>query len=157
MRKMIRRLKACWWEDKGRRELLLYVFFGVLTTVVNYVAYWMLTAALGLRAEGADEVGKVAVNVVAWVLSVAFAYGTNRKYVFQSKAEGRQALLREIGLFVSARLLSLVLFDVLGMYICMTVFAMNDLIAKLLLNVLVVIFNYVASKLVVFQKTKRRE
>ena len=154
---LIEKIKRTWWEDKGHRELLLYAVFGVLTTVVNYAAYWLLTLVFNLRTEGASEIALIAVNVIAWVLAVAFAYVTNRKYVFESRATGKQAILREMGLFVSARLVSLLLFDMLGMYLCITLFSMNDLLAKLLLNVLVVIFNYIASKLMVFKKTKTEE
>lgn len=150
VKKLLNRLK----EDQRFREVVMYLLFGVLTTVVNYGVYWLLTLVFGLRSGEGNDIAMTAVNVVAWALSVAFAYVTNRKYVFESKATGRNNILREMGLFVSARLASLVLFDVLGFQLCISLLKMNDLVAKLLLNVLVVLFNYVASKLVVFKKKK---
>ena len=127
------------------REITNYLFFGVLTTVVNYVTYLVMSPFFVLTTVP---------TVVAWVLSVLFAYLTNRKYVFCSHSTGRDAL-KEAGGFVTARVMSGVL-DVAIMWVFADCIGFNDLVIKLLSNVVVVVFNYVASKLVVFGKKKSR-
>ena len=127
------------------REIINYLFFGVLTTVVNYVTYLVMSPVFVLTTVP---------TVVAWVLSVLFAYLTNRKYVFCSHSTGRDAL-KEAGGFVTARVMSGVL-DVAIMWVFADCIGFNDLVIKLLSNVVVVVFNYVASKLVVFGKKKSR-
>lgn len=127
------------------REIINYLFFGVLTTVVNYVTYLVMSPFFVLTTVP---------TVVAWVLSVLFAYLTNRKYVFCSHSTGREAL-KEAGGFVTARVMSGVL-DVAIMWVFADCIGFNDLVIKLLSNVVVVVFNYVASKLVVFGKKKSR-
>lgn len=127
------------------REVINYLFFGVLTTVVNYVTYLVMSPFFVLTTVP---------TVVAWVLSVLFAYLTNRKYVFCSHSTGRDAL-KEAGGFVTARVMSGVL-DVAIMWVFADCIGFNDLVIKLLSNVVVVVFNYVASKLVVFGKKKSR-
>ena len=124
------------------REILSYLIFGVLTTLVNYVSYLLLAPFF--------KVSFIPVTI-AWILSVLFAYFTNRKYVFQSKASGKKALLFEILSFFGARLLSLGL-DLGIMAVFADWLSFNDKIVKLVSNVFVVIFNYVASKLVIFRK-----
>lgn len=129
---------------KKYRELLLYLIFGVLTTLVNYGVWWILAPFF--------KASTVPV-AVAWVLSVLFAYGTNRKFVFESKVTGGRALLLEISSFFAARALSGVL-DLCFMWIFADWLRFDGRIVKLVSNVFVVIFNYVASKLVIFRKKK---
>lgn len=152
---MIDKLKALIKDRESLREPLTYVFFGVLTTLVNWVLYWLITEALGLKGYPEGSAGyhaiATAANVVAWILAVLFAFYTNKRYVFKSRQK-QQGARREFMLFVSARLLSLVLFDLLLFNLCLLM--MNDKVAKLLMNVLVVIFNYFASKLVIFRKDR---
>ncbi len=124
------------------RELLSYLVFGVLTTVVNYVVY--------LLAAPFFETATVP-TAIAWIFAVVFAYVTNRKYVFRSKASGTAAVAREAAAFFGARLLSGIL-DVAFMWLTADLLHWNDKIMKLVSNVFVMIFNYVASKLVIFRK-----
>ena len=90
-------------------------------------------------------------NILAWVLSVAFAFWANKKYVFRSPDWTREVLRREVPGFVTARLLSLG-FDVVFVEGCVLLLGMNHLIAKLLSNVIVVILNYFASKFWIFRR-----
>ena len=90
-------------------------------------------------------------TVIAWVLAVLFAYVTNRKWVFHSKAVTRQEIVREGISFYLCRLGTGVL-DWLGMYVMVDVLHWNDLIVKIAVNIIVIILNYVASKLIVFRK-----
>lgn len=125
------------------RSLLLYGFFGVLTTLVNLLSYRVAEAWMHLPT--------VAATCLAWALSVAFAYMTNRRWVFQSKENSPRGILREIGSFVACRLLSGLL-DVAIMYVCVDLLHLNSMLIKLLSNVLVIIVNYIASKLLVFRR-----
>ncbi len=127
------------------REFLSYVFFGVLTTVVNYVSYLLLAPLFSTTTIP---------TAIAWALSVIFAYVTNRIFVFRSQARGFRALAWEILTFFGARLLSGVL-DVGIMWIFADRLKLNDKVVKLASNVFVVIFNYVASKLVIFRKGRK--
>jgi putative flippase GtrA len=126
------------------REVLLYLIFGVLTTAVNYAAYILFTRAAALPL--------VAANLLAWVLAVAFAYATNRRWVFASKTTGAAALV-EAGAFVAARIFSGVV-DTVCMVLLVEWLHVHDMLAKILVNVLVIAINYVLSKLVIFRKKK---
>lgn len=141
-------VKGGWNMEKIRelckkyRELISYLIFGVLTTVVNYVVY-LIAAPFFSTA--------TIPTAIAWIFAVVFAYVTNRKYVFHSKATGAAALAAEIGSFFGARLLSGLL-DVGFMWVTADKLGLNDKIMKLVANVFVVVFNYIASKLVIFRK-----
>ena len=127
------------------RETVAYLIFGVLTTLVNVAAFALLCDVC--------RIPELISNVIAWAISVAFAYVTNRGIVFRSNARGLGPLLREIGLFVGARVLSLGL-DEAGMAICLYVLHWHKMVAKIFMNILVVIFNYIASKLLIFRSNK---
>lgn len=149
------------FNDKARmREVILYLVFGALTTLVNLAVYGGLVLAvpssqvlLGTGAKGSLSIYWYQVaSVIAWIAAVSFAYGTNKVFVFQSRHLHGLALLKEAAAFFGARVLSLLLFDLAGLTLCVQAFHMGDFAAKLLMNVLVIIFNYVASKLVIFRK-----
>lgn len=124
------------------REQLLYVLFGGLTTLVNIVAYYLCATPLGL--------GTVPSTGIAWVLSVLFAYVTNRRWVFESHARGTSAIAREMGAFFLCRLLS-GLMDMAIMYVFVDMLRFDGMVVKVASNVLVIIVNYVASKLLIFR------
>lgn len=153
----MKKIKGLLQDKEKMRELIVYVFFGVLTTVVNWVIYTLLTTVLGMTSypEGSASyvlIGNAA-NAVAWIVSVLFAFFTNKRYVFKSEKTRENGAWKEFGLFVSARVLSYLLFD-LGLY-TLCLFFLPHQVDKLLMNVLVVIFNYVASKLVIFKKKEK--
>lgn len=125
------------------RALILYVIFGGLTTLVNIASFYVLERMLGVPT--------VPATCVAWVLSVLFAYVTNRRWVFESKENSRRGILREMGSFFLFRLLS-GLMDVGIMYVCVDLLGWNSMVVKVASNVLVIIVNYVASKLVIFRQ-----
>ncbi|MGI6260609.1 MAG: GtrA family protein [Acutalibacteraceae bacterium] len=128
-------------------ETISYLFFGILTTVVNIVIHWILSEKCGINP--------MVSNSIAWVGAVAFAYATNRRYVFKSRTTGA-ALWREIGLFLAARLLSLGV-DEGGMALCLYVLHMDNMLSKVLMNVIVVILNYFASKWMIFGRKESRQ
>lgn len=131
------------WYNKTK-EILWYGFFGVLTTLVNIVSFYLL-----------DKTGmNVYVNnFCAWFLSVAFAFITNKLYVFNSKSLEKSTIIKEIVSFFFFRILSLGI-DMLGMYIFISLININKMIAKIIMNIIVIIANYVFSKLFIFKKKK---
>ena len=132
-------------------EAIAYLIFGVLTTLVNWAVYFGLTALLVKGEGGQDALWLNLSNAVAWVLSVLFAYVTNKRYVFKSTAK-HAAAGRELLLFFTARLGSYFLFDV-GLYnLLVVVFSLHHAPVKIVANVCVVAFNYVASKWGILKK-----
>lgn len=153
---MINRIRELFRKNDRLRELASYVFFGGLTTLVNWLSYFLLTQWLGLRGltEGTVQYHTIATvaNSLAWLISVVFAFITNKRYVFESK-EKRAGAWREFLLFVGARGLSYLLFDLLLFNLLLSF--MGDLPTKLITNLLVILFNYFASKWVIFRKSKK--
>ena len=125
------------------KELILYGFFGGLTTLCNFVVYYISAHVLSI-----DE---LSATVIAFIVSVLFAFFTNRQYVFQSKATGMKQITLELTKFFGSRLFSGGL-DLLLMYIFVTLLNYNDMVVKLLSNVIVIILNYIFSKVFVFRK-----
>ena len=132
---------------KKYEEIINYLIVGVLTTIVSLSSYYILVFTI-LNPNNPLEL-QIA-NVISWICAVTFAYITNRKYVFKSK---NQKKLKEIVSFTSSRIITLLL-DMLIMFITVTIFKINDKIAKLIIQVVVTITNYVLSKLIVFKKEK---
>ena len=124
-------------------ELVAYLFAGVATTVVNYVVYFAATRWLGM--------GVMAGTWTAWVLAVAFGYVVNKAFVFRTHCENMRALVKEAFSFVTMRLVSLGMETVL-MFVTVELLGLNDLVMKLLTNILVIIANYVFSKMFIFKK-----
>ena len=128
-------------------EIISYLIFGVLTTVVSVVTYlFFANIIFSVKTDLTIQ----ASNVLSWICVVTFAYLTNRKYVFKSKTTGRKQI-KEAGNFVLARVFSL-LVDMGMMYILFSIIHMDDTIAKIIVQVVVVILNYVLSKIIVFKK-----
>ncbi|MBE5936190.1 MAG: GtrA family protein [Lachnospiraceae bacterium] len=136
-------------EELINKETIMYLVFGVLTTVVNFVSYCIL-AYISIFPKSINTV----VNTwIAWLISVVFAYLTNRKWVFESKATGIKAIIKEIVAFFACRIATGAM-DAVIMFVFVDKIYLNDKIIKLASNVLVVILNYVGSKLFVFKKGK---
>ena len=154
------KLKALLKDKEKMRELISYLVFGVLTTVVSWGVYYVWRQAFGMTTYPTDSAAYTLIatsgQVVSFVLAVLFAFVTNKKYVFKSEKTAETGLWKEFALFVSARIMAWVLFD-LALFNLLLLFTKNsiadaDLWLKLLMNVLVVIFNYVASKWIIFKK-----
>ncbi len=129
------------------KEIINYLVFGGLATVVNFVTYFIVARLMGI-----DEVLS---SGISWFFSVLFAYITNKLFVFESKTEGIKAILIEMGSFFLARIVSGILCDVGTFAIMVKVFNINDLFAKIVTQVMVVIVNYVFSKLIIFRKKNK--
>ncbi len=124
-------------------DVLAYLFFGVLTTAVNYLVYLPCYNLLGLSAAVS--------NAIAWVAAVAFAYLTNKPFVFKSRDWSRKTVLPELTRFVGCRVGS-GLAETAILLVAVDWLQWNGNLWKLLTSVLVVVLNYVASKLLVFRK-----
>ena len=129
-------------------EIIRYLIVGVLTTVVSLAAYYVCVLTF-LNPQSALQL-QVA-NVLSWIAAVTFAYITSRIYVFQSK---RKDWLREAAAFYSSRLLTLFM-DMAIMFVMVTLCGMNDKLAKLVVQVVVTVANYIFSKLIVFRVSKK--
>ncbi len=157
------------------REIIMYLIFGVLTTVVGFGTYFLIMAGaehlLGLPMDNETSGTYIAVYMVAqviqWVAAVLFAFFTNRKWVFTEADKSKGSFLRQLILFAGSRVASFLL-DLAVTYGCTLLLALwittppvilgiaftPGVIAKLVAAVLVIIANYVLSKLIVFTKKK---
>lgn len=142
------------------KETILYIVFGVLTTVVSFVSLKVFDMLLGQNLY-------LVSNTISWVLSVAFAYVTNKLFVFESKSWSFSVLKKEIPSFIGARVASYFI-EQGGLWLFMDVIGFEDKVfdfiviklsglmtAKLIMSVLVVIINYVLSKFLIFAKKKK--
>lgn len=124
-------------------DLISYLFFGVLTTVVNYVIYLPCYNTLGLS-------GSLS-NAIAWVFAVAFAYLTNKPFVFKSHDWSAKTIIPELSKFIGCRVGSGV-FETGIIFLTVDLLGWNGNIMKLFTSVVVVFLNYAASKLLIFKK-----
>lgn len=134
------------------RELLLYLFFGGLTTVVDWSISFVLYAVWGDAIDHNVFVVHLA-NVLAWAAAVTFAFVTNRIWVFQSKKHGFLPVLGEFLSFAGGRVTTLLLQELIFL-IFVDGLSVSEYVIKLVAAVVVVILNYVISKLFVFRKKK---
>lgn len=141
--------KKCIGLYKKYEEIVNYLIVGVLTTVVSLVVYYGSVLTF-LDPKNALQL-QIA-NVLSWICAVAFAYITNRKFVFKSQNTNK---LSEAFRFVASRVTTL-LMDMAVMYILVTLLHGNDKAAKLVSQVVVMAGNYIFSKLFVFQKKNDR-
>lgn len=129
------------------KEIINYLIFGVLTTVVSLIVYYVVVFTF-LDPENAIQL-QIA-NIISWIAGVTFAYVTNRKYVFESTEKNK---LKEAGKFVMARVVTLAM-DMFIMWLGVTILHFNDKIMKLISQVVIIISNYIFSKIFVFRKEK---
>ncbi len=144
------------------KEAILYIVFGVLTTLVNFAAFWLCSKILGEKLY-------LVSNAIAWIISVIFAYITNKLFVFESKSFKFKVLAKEITSFVVARLFSFGV-EELGIWIFVDVLNFGEkaiailgititgqMVAKIILAVIVVIMNYFFSKFIIFDNKKDKK
>jgi len=136
-----------WGIYHQNEELWNYLIVGGLTTIVSLSVYFLCTYTF-LNPDNQFQL-QVA-NIISWIFAVAFAYVTNRIYVFKSKSKD---YVKEISSFVGSRILSL-LMDMLTMFVIVSIFHFNDKIGKIVSQVIVTIANYILSKLFVFKSKK---
>lgn len=127
------------------KELILYVFFGGLTTLVNWGLYFLL--------HDFARFNYLLATVIAYLSSVFFSYITNRLWVFESKVSGVRGIFSEMLRFFASRGATF-LFDLLCMFLGVDLLHLNDKLMKLLSNVIVILVNYILSKVFIFRKKR---
>ncbi len=149
------------------REIVTYIFFGVLTTVVNLLTFYLFkrlfisigwngifnavipenSKLLEIFSDGSDYLDA---NFIAWVAGVVFAFVTNKLWVFESKSWKPSIAGKEFVGFVGARVFSFAVESVM-MFVMVSLISWNDFVAKIIVGVIVIIINYVFSKLIIFK------
>ncbi|MBD5509444.1 MAG: GtrA family protein [Lachnospiraceae bacterium] len=133
-----------WGLYKKHEEGINYLIFGFLAFVLNYILYFLFADAMQLHY--------MAATVLSWVLTVVFAYWTNRTFVFKSQNKDTGSVVKEFVSFIGARIATEVL-ELVLMYVMVDLLSINDKISKLVCQVLVILANYVLSKIWIFKKS----
>lgn len=136
--------KSIWDIYYKYEEVWNYLIFGVLGTIVSIGSYEIC------RKLGAEIIVS---NVISWIIAVTFMYVTNKFFVFKSKTENYKKLIKEIISFFEARIFTL-LVETLILYLGVYILHIDDLITKIVAQIVVIILNYVLSKLIIFKKKK---
>lgn len=131
---------------KKYKDMIPYLIFGVLTTVVNFVGFWFFSYVLGINYQIA--------NIIAYFVSVVFAYVTNKLWVFDSHTTTWKAFFAEMASFFLFRGASWII-DQGTMTIGVSLLHGNELIVKLIANVVVIVLNYVFSKFIIFRQREK--
>lgn len=126
------------------KEIINYLIFGALCTVVNFATYFLFAKIF--------LVEEVTSSGLSWFFAVLFAYITNKLFVFESKTNTNKEFFKEIISFFLARILSGILCDVGTFALMVKVFKINDIFSKIVTQVMVIIVNYIFSKLFIFKK-----
>lgn len=124
-------------------DVIPYITFGALTTIINWVAYKVFFDLAGIT--------NIVSTILAWLLAVIFAFFTNKIWVFKSKSFAPSVVTKEVVRFFSARILSGIL-DVVIMWLTVDMLNLNADIWKMISNFIVIVINYIASKFIIFKK-----
>ncbi len=131
---------------KRNQEIIMYLVFGVLTTVVNIILYYIFNDIIPMNFTTHQY---LIASLIAWIGAVIFAFYTNKYIVFKSNK--KEDTVKELTSFILFRLLSLV-FDLAIMFVMVDLLIVDDLLSKIIANVVVIVLNYVFSKLFIFKK-----
>ena len=129
---------------KKYKEIINYLIFGGLTTLVSIGTYAIFTKIF--------NIDYLVSNVLSWVIAVLFAFVTNKLFVFESKSKDKKLISKEITNFFFFRIVSLVL-EMVIMYVFVDLLSINDLITKVIAQIIVILSNYIFSKVFVFKKS----
>ena len=128
---------------KKHKEALLYLFFGGLTTVISIAVFWLFRRPFALN--------ELVANIISWVIAVLFAFFTNRTWVFRAPTRSAGEFLRQMGSFFGGRVVTLLIEEAL-LAVFITWLHLPDMPVKIAAQVIVIVLNYVISKLFVFKK-----
>lgn len=141
---------------KKNKEVLLYLFFGVLTTLVSYITFFIPIALINLpdfKIFGMVIDTRIVIsNIISWICAVTFSYITARIWVFTTNAFGKKAIFKEAVSFYGGRVFTLIV-ETAIISIGVQQLSLSETIMKILASIVVLILNYVISKLFVFKKT----
>lgn len=127
---------------RKHRMILRYLAFGGLTTAISITSYWLFAYVC--------QIEETTSNVLSWICAVLFAYITNKLFVFESRKSELKEVAKEVSTFFSMRLVSGV-FDIATFALLVKVLLFNDLAVKIILQIVIVILNYLFSKKVIFK------
>ena len=133
---------------RNHKEGMRYLVFGAFTTVVNIVVFEI--------CKNLWDMSTTISNIIAWILAVFFAYITNKWFVFYAKAESIKKLFFELSSFFAARVFTLVV-ETMFLYATIDYYGLNSILMKIISNILVIILNFILSKLFIFKKTNSDE
>ena len=128
---------------KKHKEMLLYLFFGGLTFVISVITYAFFNVSLGMN--------ELVANIFSWILAVLFAFYTNRIWVFQARTNSIRDFLKQMISFCSGRIVTLIIEEVI-LFIFITNLHCGSMMVKIVAQIVVIILNYIISKLWVFNK-----
>lgn len=152
-----RKLQPIYVKNK---EILLYLFFGGGTTVISFLSFFIAAAIIRLPDISlfgiTIDASVTASNVISWICAVTFSYITARVWVFQSISHGTKAVIREIAAFYGGRVFTLIVETVM-INVGVLALSVNENIMKIIASFVVLVLNYVISKLFVFKKTSEPE
>ena len=134
---------------KKYQEFINYLIVGVLTTLVSIFTYFILSLILDIN----NNILFILANIISWICAVVFAYITNKRFVFNSATFNRKEEIKVFSLFVSSRITTL-LIELIFMFLTVKVLLLNDKISKVIAQIIVIILNYIISKIFVFKKKK---
>lgn len=130
---------------KKYKEIILYLIFGVLTTAVS-IGVFALTEYLGIH----ELIG----NIISWVVAVTFAFFTNRIWVFESKTNSAKSFIKQLLLFYFFRLFTFFVEELL-IFVFVTLLGFNSILIKVIAQIIIIILNFILSKLIVFRKKNK--
>lgn len=125
------------------KEVLLYLLFGGLTTLVSLITFWLFHIVLGIN--------ELIANIISWIFAVSFAFFTNRIWVFNAPTETFEAFLKQLVSFFGGRLATLGAEELI-LYVFITRLGLNAMLIKLVAQIVIIVLNYVVSKIFVFRK-----
>lgn len=130
------------------REIISYGFWGIMTTILNYVVYFSCTKGF--------YINYLFSNILAWAIAVIFAFITNKIFVFQSNKWENSVVFDEFRKFISARFLSGGI-EMVILFIFVNYLYLSDDVVKIFTNILIIIINYIFSKLIIFKTKEQQE
>lgn len=130
---------------KEHKSTVLYLIFGVCSTVLNMIVYYLCYDIIGIN--------NIVSTALAWIMAIVFAFITNKQLVFGSVSWDFKTLQKEVVKFTGCRVATGLL-DIVFMYITVDLLSFNALIMKFISNIIVVVLNYIASKLIIFTNKK---
>ena len=127
---------------KKYKSIINYLFFGISSTIINIVTYQLCYKIF--------EIKNIPSNIIAWIITILFAFITNKLWVFKNDVNDFKGIFKEFVVFIGCRILTGI-FDMIIMYIGVDLLSFNSLIIKMLSNIIVIILNFIFSKLIIFK------
>jgi len=141
---MINKIKGLYLKYK---EIINYIIVGGLTTLVSIASFYIVRFFILTQN---NQLHIQIATIISWILAVLFAFFANKKYVFESKKKGKDKLIEMIKFFLSR--LTTLLIEMISMWVLTSPLSINDKISKIILQFIILVLNYLFSKLFVFKK-----